>query len=173
MEQMDELACFAPGMLTLGTVGASPEKSRQYLTLAEEVWGALDNWCRKHIELFSGMTTLYEHAEHITNTHNIIYCPTCLRDPFEVNELYNLLVIALSERNLSMRWSYLVLHALGRKQNSCELHLTSPLRLKSCCDSWQLAWTCYNFYMSTPSKLAGENYNFYPGQVHFLCFHFQ
>jgi mannosyl-oligosaccharide alpha-1,2-mannosidase len=37
MEQMDELACFAPGMLTLGTVGASPEKSRQYLTLAEEV----------------------------------------------------------------------------------------------------------------------------------------
>ena len=24
----------------------------------------------------------------------------------------------------------------------------------------QLAWTCYNFYQSTPTKLAGENYVF-------------
>jgi hypothetical protein len=35
--QMDELACFAPGMLTLGTEGASPEKAKEYLDLAEEV----------------------------------------------------------------------------------------------------------------------------------------
>jgi len=60
--KMDELACFAPGMLTLGTEGASPEKAKEYLDLAEE-----------------------------------------------------------------------------------------------------LARTCYNMYMSTPTKLAGENYNFFPG----------
>ncbi|KAJ6846522.1 mannosyl-oligosaccharide 1,2-alpha-mannosidase MNS1-like [Iris pallida] len=28
----------------------------------------------------------------------------------------------------------------------------------------ELAWTCYNFYQSTPTKLAGENYFFHPGQ---------
>ncbi|KAG0461666.1 hypothetical protein HPP92_021963 [Vanilla planifolia] len=28
----------------------------------------------------------------------------------------------------------------------------------------ELAWTCYNFYQSTPTKLAGENYYFHPGQ---------
>ncbi|KAM3749718.1 hypothetical protein ACB098_05G208300 [Castanea mollissima] len=27
-----------------------------------------------------------------------------------------------------------------------------------------LAWTCYNFYLSTPTKLAGENYFFHFGQ---------
>lgn len=31
--------------------------------------------------------------------------------------------------------------------------------------SLQLAWTCYNFYQSTPTKLAGENYFFHSGQV--------
>jgi len=29
----------------------------------------------------------------------------------------------------------------------------------------QLAWTCYNFYQSTSTKLAGENYFARPGQV--------
>ncbi|PRQ37131.1 putative mannosyl-oligosaccharide 1,2-alpha-mannosidase [Rosa chinensis] len=28
----------------------------------------------------------------------------------------------------------------------------------------ELAWTCYNFYQTTPTKLAGENYNFPAGQ---------
>ncbi|KAF6155642.1 hypothetical protein GIB67_034737 [Kingdonia uniflora] len=28
----------------------------------------------------------------------------------------------------------------------------------------ELAWTCYNFYQSTPTKLAGENYFFHEGQ---------
>ncbi|KAB1204297.1 Mannosyl-oligosaccharide 1,2-alpha-mannosidase MNS1 [Morella rubra] len=28
----------------------------------------------------------------------------------------------------------------------------------------ELAWTCYNFYQSTATKLAGENYFFYSGQ---------
>uniref|UniRef100_F6GYP4 Uncharacterized protein n=1 Tax=Vitis vinifera TaxID=29760 RepID=F6GYP4_VITVI len=27
-----------------------------------------------------------------------------------------------------------------------------------------LAWTCYNFYQSTPTKLARENYFFHSGQ---------
>jgi mannosyl-oligosaccharide alpha-1,2-mannosidase len=62
-DKMDELACFAPGMLALGSSGYGPEESKKFLTLAEE-----------------------------------------------------------------------------------------------------LAWTCYNFYQSTPTKLAGENYFFRAGQ---------
>uniref|UniRef100_A0A164V9Q0 alpha-1,2-Mannosidase n=1 Tax=Daucus carota subsp. sativus TaxID=79200 RepID=A0A164V9Q0_DAUCS len=63
IDKMDELACFAPGMIALGASGYGPDKSQQFLTLAEE-----------------------------------------------------------------------------------------------------LAWTCYNFYQSTPTKLAGENYFFHAGQ---------
>jgi mannosyl-oligosaccharide alpha-1,2-mannosidase len=37
VKKMDELACFAPGMLVLGTDGASPEKAKEYLNLAEEL----------------------------------------------------------------------------------------------------------------------------------------
>ncbi|KAM0906663.1 hypothetical protein ACQ4PT_016629 [Festuca glaucescens] len=62
-DKMDELACFAPGMLALGASGYGPEKAKQIMNLAEE-----------------------------------------------------------------------------------------------------LARTCYNFYQSTPTKLAGENYYFHPGQ---------
>ncbi|XP_058068123.1 mannosyl-oligosaccharide 1,2-alpha-mannosidase MNS1-like [Magnolia sinica] len=62
-DKMDELACFAPGMLALGSFGYDPENAERFLSLAEE-----------------------------------------------------------------------------------------------------LAWTCYNFYQSTPTKLAGENYHFYSGQ---------
>ncbi|GAA0167125.1 protein modifying enzyme [Lithospermum erythrorhizon] len=61
--KMDELACFAPGMIALGSSGYAPDESKKFLTLAEE-----------------------------------------------------------------------------------------------------LAWTCYNFYQSTPTKLAGENYFFNDGQ---------
>jgi hypothetical protein len=35
--QMDELACFAPGMLALGASGYGPEKSEQIMNLAKEV----------------------------------------------------------------------------------------------------------------------------------------
>ncbi|KAJ9168641.1 hypothetical protein P3X46_020141 [Hevea brasiliensis] len=62
-DKMDELACFAPGMIALGSSGYDPADSKKFLSLAEE-----------------------------------------------------------------------------------------------------LAWTCYNFYQSTPTKLAGENYFFHPGQ---------
>lgn len=62
-DKMDELACFAPGMIALGSFDYGPEESQKFLTLAEE-----------------------------------------------------------------------------------------------------LAWTCYNFYQSTPTKLAGENYFFHAGQ---------
>jgi mannosyl-oligosaccharide alpha-1,2-mannosidase len=34
---MDELACFAPGMLALGASGYGPEKAKQIMNLAEEV----------------------------------------------------------------------------------------------------------------------------------------
>ncbi|XP_076920775.1 mannosyl-oligosaccharide 1,2-alpha-mannosidase MNS1-like [Bidens hawaiensis] len=63
IDKMDELACFAPGMIALGSFGYGPDDSGKFLTLAEE-----------------------------------------------------------------------------------------------------LAWTCYNFYQSTPTKLAGENYFFHSGQ---------
>lgn len=36
--QMDELACFAPGMLALGSSGYGPEKAEKILSLAEEVY---------------------------------------------------------------------------------------------------------------------------------------
>ncbi|KAL5554627.1 hypothetical protein UlMin_042028 [Ulmus minor] len=62
-DKMDELACFAPGMLALGSSGYGPDEAQKILSLAEE-----------------------------------------------------------------------------------------------------LAWTCYNFYQSTPTKLAGENYFFHAGQ---------
>ncbi|ERN07458.1 mannosyl-oligosaccharide 1,2-alpha-mannosidase MNS1 isoform X1 [Amborella trichopoda] len=62
-DKMDELACFAPGMLALGSSGYGPEDAEKFLSLAKE-----------------------------------------------------------------------------------------------------LAWTCYNFYQSTPTKLAGENYYFHSGQ---------
>ncbi|XP_052484185.1 mannosyl-oligosaccharide 1,2-alpha-mannosidase MNS1 isoform X2 [Gossypium raimondii] len=62
-DKMDELACFAPGMLALGSSGYGPDEAKKFLSLAEE-----------------------------------------------------------------------------------------------------LAWTCYSFYQSTPTKLAGENYFFNPGQ---------
>lgn len=62
-DKMDELACFAPGMIALGSSGYGPDESQKFLSLAEE-----------------------------------------------------------------------------------------------------LAWTCYNFYQSTPTKLAGENYFFHVGQ---------
>ncbi|KVI05842.1 Glycoside hydrolase, family 47 [Cynara cardunculus var. scolymus] len=63
IDKMDELACFAPGMIALGSSGYGPGESSKFLSLAEE-----------------------------------------------------------------------------------------------------LAWTCYNFYQSTPTKLAGENYFFHSGQ---------
>ncbi|KAF8101042.1 hypothetical protein N665_0211s0031 [Sinapis alba] len=62
-DKMDELACFAPGMLALGASGYGPDEEKKFLSLAEE-----------------------------------------------------------------------------------------------------LAWTCYNFYQSTPTKLAGENYYFSAGE---------
>ncbi|RVX07852.1 Mannosyl-oligosaccharide 1,2-alpha-mannosidase MNS1 [Vitis vinifera] len=36
--------------------------------------------------------------------------------------------------------------------------------LAKCGAGHMLAWTCYNFYQSTPMKLAGENYFFSAGQ---------
>nr|XP_019703683.1 mannosyl-oligosaccharide 1,2-alpha-mannosidase MNS2 isoform X2 [Elaeis guineensis] len=62
-DKMDELACFVPGMLALGSSGYGPEKAEKFLSLAKE-----------------------------------------------------------------------------------------------------LSWTCYNFYQSTPTKLAGENYYFHAGE---------
>jgi len=38
---MDELACFVPGMLALGSSGYGPEDSKKFLTLAEEVLSKL------------------------------------------------------------------------------------------------------------------------------------
>lgn len=35
--QMDELACFAPGMIALGASGYDPDNSKKFLALAEEV----------------------------------------------------------------------------------------------------------------------------------------
>jgi len=34
---MDELACFAPGMIALGSSGYGPDDSQKFMSLAEEV----------------------------------------------------------------------------------------------------------------------------------------
>lgn len=34
---MDELACFAPGMLALGSFGYGPGEAEKFLSLAQEV----------------------------------------------------------------------------------------------------------------------------------------
>lgn len=38
LAQMDELACFAPGMLALGSSGYDTDESQKFLSLAEEVF---------------------------------------------------------------------------------------------------------------------------------------
>lgn len=42
---MDELACFAPGMLALGSSGYGPDGSQKFLSLAEEVFLIIQNFC--------------------------------------------------------------------------------------------------------------------------------
>eukprot|EP00249_Psilotum_nudum_P017869 c26530_g1_i1 orf=613-2406(-) len=37
IDKMDELACFAPGMLALGSEGSAPDKALKYLNLAKEL----------------------------------------------------------------------------------------------------------------------------------------
>ena len=41
--QMDELACFAPGMIALGSSGYGPDESQKFLSLAEEVSSIIEN----------------------------------------------------------------------------------------------------------------------------------
>ncbi|CDP04495.1 unnamed protein product [Coffea canephora] len=36
-DKMDDLACFAPGMLVLGSSGYASDESQKFLSLAEEV----------------------------------------------------------------------------------------------------------------------------------------
>lgn len=47
--QMDELACFAPGMLALGSSGYGPSDSQKFLSLAEEVFLKSSKLCSKPI----------------------------------------------------------------------------------------------------------------------------
>jgi mannosyl-oligosaccharide alpha-1,2-mannosidase len=37
IDKMDELACFAPGMLALGASGYGPDEEKKFLSLAGEV----------------------------------------------------------------------------------------------------------------------------------------
>lgn len=50
--QMDELACFAPGMIALGASGYGPDKSQQFLTLAEEVKMNILSLLEREMNLF-------------------------------------------------------------------------------------------------------------------------
>jgi len=46
---MDELACFAPGMLALGSSGYGPADSQKILSLAEEVFVSSLKSILKHV----------------------------------------------------------------------------------------------------------------------------
>lgn len=104
---MDELACFVPGMLALGSFGYDPVKQDKFFTLAKEV---------PYLQLILDLSE----------------CSLFNIDHYNPNSLW-----------------------------SCFTLLKNDLIS-------QLAWTCYNFYQSTPTKLAGENYYFHDGQVRFL-----
>jgi len=68
---MDELACFAPGMLTLGMEGALAEKAVEYLEIAKEVYDScLDNICYRLCTL----APLRDHsvAKHILSLGNVL-----------------------------------------------------------------------------------------------------
>ncbi|KAK6796108.1 hypothetical protein RDI58_009563 [Solanum bulbocastanum] len=93
-DKMDELACFAPGMLALGSSGYSPDEAQKFLSLAEEL----------------GM----------------------LKGKYEIRP---------------------------KQSSSSAFYFAEYPNVLL-----QLAWTCYNFYQSTPTKLAGENYFFNDGQ---------
>ncbi|CAN1139590.1 Mannosyl-oligosaccharide 1,2-alpha-mannosidase MNS1 [Linum perenne] len=43
-DKMDELACFAPGMLALGSAGYEPDESKKFLSLAEEDMSVGTSW---------------------------------------------------------------------------------------------------------------------------------
>ncbi|OWM69508.1 hypothetical protein CDL15_Pgr013969 [Punica granatum] len=43
-DKMDELACFAPGMIALGSFGYGPEESKKFLSLAEEDMTVGTSW---------------------------------------------------------------------------------------------------------------------------------
>ncbi|KAH9624540.1 hypothetical protein KSS87_017750 [Heliosperma pusillum] len=43
-DKMDELACFAPGMLALGSFGYGPEESEKFMSLAEEDMSVGTSW---------------------------------------------------------------------------------------------------------------------------------
>lgn len=62
---MDELACFAPGMLALGSFGYEPDKAGKFLSLAEEVI-----FCIEYAIFFfpSTMGGLLEHNDKILDS---------------------------------------------------------------------------------------------------------
>lgn len=71
----------------------------------------------------------------------------------------------------SMAWiTYLILSTLIHSSSCIWIPILDALDFPLF-NNWflmQLAWTCYNFYESTPTKLAGENYFFTAGQVDIL-----
>ncbi|KAL0012777.1 hypothetical protein SO802_007885 [Lithocarpus litseifolius] len=115
-DKMDELACFAPGMLALGSSGYGPDGSQKFLSIAEsrltegEVGWVWRGWLCAVGDIFDWVLEL------------------------------------------------LVMRMLGSWVSFGLWKLRGRLVIV------ELAWTCYNFYQSTPTKLAGENYFFHSGQ---------
>lgn len=56
--QMDELACFAPGMIALGSLGYDPGESQKFLTLAEEVFWNSIRFVSDVLDLIGNVLTL-------------------------------------------------------------------------------------------------------------------
>lgn len=60
---MDELACFAPGMIALGSSGYDSEEAKKFLTLAEEVKKSFD-----HFPLWNDEVCLFPNIRHSFRT---------------------------------------------------------------------------------------------------------
>ncbi|KAG6763322.1 hypothetical protein POTOM_030736 [Populus tomentosa] len=149
-DKMDELACFAPGMLALGSSGYGPDESQKIFTLAEE-----------HV------------CARLRSSAHSYVCIIPLLLTFVA--LFISYVLLHDDHGASVHlghWNFNLLPSIGTcadfPRDMCmpliRLHFVDLIGYSLCFGHSLLAWTCYNFYQSTPTKLAGENYFFRPGE---------
>eukprot|EP00262_Sarcandra_glabra_P007997 TRINITY_DN21165_c0_g1_i2.p1 TRINITY_DN21165_c0_g1~~TRINITY_DN21165_c0_g1_i2.p1 ORF type:complete len:574 (+),score=88.33 TRINITY_DN21165_c0_g1_i2:129-1850(+) len=65
-DKMDELACFAPGMLALGSSGYDPENAEKFLTLAEELGRTCYNFYQSTPTKLAGENYLFHAGQDMT-----------------------------------------------------------------------------------------------------------
>lgn len=72
IDKMDELACFVPGMLVLGTDGATPQKADEYLNLAQELAKTCYNMYRMTNSKLAGENYNFNNRMQVGTSWNIM-----------------------------------------------------------------------------------------------------